>query len=120
MKNRRSWLVASVSCSLLRTAVEDITAPRVTSTSPKASLLVYCCEPTIRMMSFHGEVELARSGLQCKSDATYEDHLTDFFFAWHNSLLCILNEAVLPPPGIVSVGSVDSLLPPALETPSWP
>ncbi|OAL22856.1 hypothetical protein AYO22_06764 [Fonsecaea multimorphosa] len=58
------------------------------------SPLVYCFQPTIRTIPFHGETELLRAGLQWQSDATYEDHLTNLFFAWHNSFLNIVNETV--------------------------
>lgn len=56
--------------------------------------LVYCFQPTIRTLSAHGESELEHAGLQWKRDAAYEEHLTKLFFAWHNTLLCILDEAV--------------------------
>ncbi|OQV08552.1 Fungal Zn2-Cys6 binuclear cluster domain-containing protein [Cladophialophora immunda] len=58
------------------------------------SPLVYCFQPTIRMISSHGETELAHAGLQWKRDSAYEDHLTNLFFAWHNSFLNIVNETM--------------------------
>ncbi|KAH0841184.1 fungal specific transcription factor [Fonsecaea pedrosoi] len=56
--------------------------------------LVYCFQPNIRTIASHGETDLARAGLQWKSDPTYEEHLTKLFFAWHNSLLNIVNETM--------------------------
>lgn len=56
--------------------------------------LVYCFQPAIRTLSAEGEAELERAGLRWERNADYEDHLTNLFFAWHNTCLYLVNEAI--------------------------
>jgi hypothetical protein len=46
-----------------------------------------CVRPNIRSTFIHGESALARAGFHWESNPEYEEHLTNLFFAWHNSFL---------------------------------
>ncbi|KIW21479.1 hypothetical protein PV08_02059 [Exophiala spinifera] len=73
-------------------------------------------QPNIRNVVSHGDAAIKQAGLQWTSDPTYENHLINLVFSWHNALMYVLDRDIFfKERGKFLAGESTDLYSPALE-----
>ncbi|EHY53079.1 hypothetical protein HRR83_006080 [Exophiala dermatitidis] len=73
-------------------------------------------QPNIRHVLTHGDAAISQAGLVWQGDLAYENHLTNLFFSWHNTLMHVLDKSIfLRARRQFKQGQMTDLYSPALE-----
>lgn len=51
-------------------------------------------QPNIRNVFVHGDAAIIQAGLEWPTDSSYEDHLINLFFSWHNALMHVVDRDI--------------------------